>query len=202
MKTNVKPPLCLVLQTWIEFPAELEFRCFVFNGHLNAINQLCWETYIPHIDKIKTYQDKILASIIRLHSDIKTFIPYSNYIIDIIYNTERDCAQICEFNPWGPYSCTGSQLFNWELDEVLLYGKLKRNDGKPTLRLLRPGMKVMDHFDLYLTQSLYNQLSTELLEKISKICQRCVCCARKRTNLPPKPETKLCHFSTPRLLNQ
>jgi len=197
-KAAYKPPLCLVLQTWIEFPPELEFRCFVYEKHLNAINQLCWELYVPTLDLNKEYQDKIITSIIRLHEDIKAYLPYNNYILDIIYNTERDCAQICEFNPWGPYSCTGSQLFNWELDEPVLFGKLRRNDRKPILRLLRPGMKIEDHFDLYLSHDLYNYLSEEMLDKISKMSQRCVCCTRKsRPNLPPKPETKLCHITIP-----
>ena len=43
--------------------------------------------------------------------------------MDVIYDKEKDYSQICEFNPWGPYSCTGSQIHNWELDEAVSFCK-------------------------------------------------------------------------------
>ena len=59
--------------------------------------------------------------------------------MDFIYDPELDKAQICEFNPWGPYSSTGSQLYSWELDKDILFGvtmKQEIQQGKQVCRFL------------------------------------------------------------------
>jgi hypothetical protein len=204
VKSHMKPPLKLILQKWIDFPSEFEFRCFVFDHNLNAINQLCWESYIPHLEQDQELQTRLRDSIVRLHRSIECSgsLPYANYILDAIYDRERDCAFVCELNPWGPWSCTGSQLFNWELDEDVLFGRSVRIDQNgnrlPQLRLLRQGMKVFDHFDLQIGDEIWDLIDDSLKSKIASAMQRCVCCLRQpRAGLPPKPETRLFRLSPP-----
>jgi len=185
---QTKNPLKIVIQEWVDFPAEMEFRCFVYNGKMTAINQLCWSSYIPCLDQDKVLQEKILAATLVLFDSVKSKLPWNNYILDVIYDTTRDFAQICEFNPWGPYSCTGSQLFCWELDHDIIF---RENPEKPVFRILKPGMKVVGQFDLYVDSSLWEKFSEEFLQEIRNTVA-CPCC---RKSSYPKgfklPETKL-----------
>jgi len=200
VKHEVKPPLYLVLQEWRDFKPEHEFRCFVFEDSLNAIGQLCWEKHIPDFED-SSLREKIIESVIKLHTSIKGELPWKNYIMDVIYDVEKNYSQVCEFNPWGPYSCTGSQIHNWELDHNILYGINQRKEGRtqPYFRRLLKGMLMIDHFDLYVPKEM-GQFSAEFKDAIAEIQSRCVCCKRKARHpkvapLPPKPTTTLVYLS-------
>ena len=183
-----KNPLKIVIQKWVEFPEEMEFRCFIFNGKITAINQLCWSTYIDYLDQDKDFQLKILKSIDDLHKFIKDDLPWNNYIMDIIFDKENNISQICEFNPWGPYSCTGSQLFSWELDEHVIFRSLDDND-LPEFRILRPWMIVEDQFVLRVDTEIFKLFSDNFKQDLASCVQRCPCCRRKSDSknfvLPP-----------------
>jgi len=86
MKQEYKPPLVLVLQEWMTFPEEFEFRCFIYDGKLNAINQLCWSRYIPELEQDEALQERLVASVQRLQKAVHPLLPWQNYILDIIYN--------------------------------------------------------------------------------------------------------------------
>ena len=168
-----KPPVQLVIQDWISFPSEYEFRCFIFNGRVTAINQLCWSEYIPHIEQNSSLQMKIVQSVVDIQKKVHPLLPWNNYIMDVIFDIKNECSQICEFNPWGPYSCTGSQLYNWELDSPILFGL---NSSSVDLRLLRPFMKVEGQFELYVDRDLYS-ISSSLQYQLQNIVPRCPCCS-------------------------
>ncbi|KAL6076699.1 Cell division cycle protein 123 [Balamuthia mandrillaris] len=174
VKPHLKPPLQLVMQEWVTFDPEFEFRCFIFQGRLNAINQLCWQKYIPELAEDKALQQNLIDAVKRLQSQVHPLLPFENYILDIVYHKEADVATIVEFNPWGPYSCTGSQLFSWELDWDVLFGKNKQDEGV-VLRLLRKGMKVIGGFHLYYSKKRW-QPSEAFLEGLEKSTKRCPCC--------------------------
>ena len=186
-------PLKIVIQHWQDFPEEMEFRCFVFNGKVTAVNQLCWSTYIDYLEQDKQFQENILKSIRVLHDSIKGKLPWNNYILDVLYDKERDISQICEFNPFGPYSCTGSQLFNWELDYKIIFNDIQPNEY-PVFRILKPWMNVKEQFTLCFPKDLENEFDSSFKEHLSSIVQRCPCCRRKSDSKGFKlPPTTLYH---------
>ena len=188
MERESKNPLKIVIQHWVEFPEEMEFRCFAFNGKITAINQLCWSSYIEYLDKYPAFQQQILDAIMALHEVVKEHLPWQNYIMDVIYHKDKDCAQICEFNPWGPYSCTGSQLFSWELDSAVILRDMQGDDS-PVFRVLRPYMQVQEQFVLRLQKNTLLAISSKFWQSMERSVQRCPCCKRKSDptdfSLPP-----------------
>ena len=186
-----KPPLQVVIQEWVDFPPELEFRCFCYQGKITAINQLCWDKYIDYLDSDASLKNQIVTSVLTLNSLVHDLLPWKNYILDVIYDRENQIAQICEFNPWGPYSCTGSQLFSWELDSDILFSTSP--DTPPVFRTLRPFMKVETQFCLFIKSPVF-KLAPSFEQLLARSVPRCPCCRRKTD---PKnfvlPPTKLYH---------
>jgi hypothetical protein len=169
VKPEAKPPLLLVLQEWRTFLPHMEFRCFVFERQLTAVGQLCWETHIEELED-REFKERVLVSIEKLFEFVKDVLPWENCIMDVIYDQENNFSQICEFNPWGPYSCTGSQIHNWELDEHILFGEKHKSENRtrPYFRTLKKGMLVVDHFDLYVPKVMC-EFSPTFHEKLGTI---------------------------------
>jgi hypothetical protein len=115
-----KPPLCLVLQKWLPFVPRYEFRCWVFEGQLNAICPVCYPNHYPEFDN-PVLVERIKRAALLLVNQSHALLPFESYVVDLIYSPETGHARVCEYNPWGPYSSTDSNLFSWELDHEVLY---------------------------------------------------------------------------------
>ena len=100
----------------------------------------------------------------------------------MIYHEKEDRSTIVEFNPFGPHSCTGSQLFSWELDRNILGRNSVRS---PKLRVLPPGMDVFAQFDLYVAKKLWNP-TPAFEQELARTVKACPCCPRKKPPITPQ----------------
>lgn len=187
-KTKDRPSMYLIIQKWIRFPSKYEFRTFVFEKKLTALNPICFKTFEQeYLDK--DFQTQLIDSILKLHHSIKNELPWNNYIMDIIYDINTKESIICEFNPFGPYSSTGSHIFSWELDKDILYGNNMKND-QPVFRFPMEYHKFYGNFELKIPK--YFDITEKFLTDISK-AQRCPCCKRI-LDKSECPKTNMIHF--------
>ena len=200
VKAGQKRPLYLVLQPWVEFPAKMEFRCWVFNGKVCGINSVAYPQHIPALCNSEDLRRAISDSAVALAATTHHLLPWESYILDIIYDEASDAATICEYNPWGPHSSTGSQLFSWELDRASLFGVSQGGEGggagaagggaevqqrRPEFRVMQPGMRMRSMFDLSIHKRFY-QPSDKFLAAVAAATQQCPCCPRPwSARLPP-----------------
>jgi len=196
-KVKSKPPLCLILQKWIDFPSKYELRCWVFEGVITAINPLAYPNYFPVFEN-ENVRESIINAALRLQKAVNEHLPWQNYILDIIYDDSTDSAIICEFNPWGPHSSTGSQLYSWQLDYDILFGLHMQREiqsgkqCKPDFRYIRKPMKVKEMFNLSFGKEYYKP-SEIFKATLDLIDHECPCCPRSgQEELPP---TKLVHLT-------
>jgi PTH2 family peptidyl-tRNA hydrolase len=195
LKWKVKPekkrPLYLVLQPWLSFPAKHEFRCWVFAGEVKAINPVAYTIHIPSLED-ESVRNDISDAAEEIVATTHALLPWPHYILDIIYDEATGRASICEYNPWGPHSSTGSQLFSWEMDRDILFGPPRPAHKKPEFRVLRPGMKMGSMFDLYLHRK-YFEPSETFLRAVQEATQECPCCPREGSAV--RPETQVVPFA-------
>eukprot|EP01089_Gocevia_fonbrunei_P008182 TRINITY_DN19853_c0_g1_i1.p1 TRINITY_DN19853_c0_g1~~TRINITY_DN19853_c0_g1_i1.p1 ORF type:complete len:437 (+),score=59.04 TRINITY_DN19853_c0_g1_i1:118-1428(+) len=125
--------IALILREWMnQIPQDHEFRCYVHNKQLNAISQYhCYYRFealqnVEHAEKIK-------ETIVKYHDQIKDYLPFPSYVIDVVVLEDYVC-QVIELNPFGADMSSGAALFNWEKDHKLLYGELNRSS--PAIRIL------------------------------------------------------------------
>lgn len=194
MVRGPKPPLQLVVSPFIEFQTKNEVRCFVFEGKLTAINTLAFVNFYPALDD-REYRDKIENAVMRLFGVVHGKLPFQTYVLDAIYHPESDSAQLCEINPFGPGSSTGSNLYSWQLDTDILFGKrLEARSGRPDFRYLKRGMQVKEVFDLQVAKDWFTP-SASFLERLATVSKQCPCCPRFWSeSLPP---TQLVHVRGP-----
>jgi len=194
LKWKVKPakkqPLFLVLQPWARFPSKNEFRCWVFDGEVKAINPVAYAIHIPSLEDA-SMRNAISDAAEEIVAATHARVPWKHYILDIIYDEMTGHASICEYNPWGPHSSTGSQLFSWELDRDTLFSPPRPAHQRPEFRLLRPGMKMGSMFDLYLHRR-YFEPTDAFLQTVREAIQQCPCCPREWSTA--KPPTNIVPF--------
>ncbi|KAH3756117.1 unconventional myosin-VI [Pelomyxa schiedti] len=202
-----KPPALLVLQHWNPAPAKNELRCWVYKGQVTGINPSAYPNLYPALLD-RALQVRIISAVKRLHAATNHLLPWDSYILDVAYDEEKDVATVSEYNPWGPYCPTGSQLYSWELDMDILYGvNLRRERQKwaesgsepsteplPDFRVLHRGMQVKDMFDLHIGKLWYSP-APELLEQLDTVTHQCPCCPRVWS--PEPPPTRLVHLCRP-----
>ncbi len=113
----------LIIREWddniVENP-QLEFRCFVHEGKLNAVTQYFSDTYFSPIlknkqqieERIKTFFNQTAAHI----------IPHPSYVLDLFVLDED--IKIIEINPF--HIGAGAGKFSWAKDrQILMHGPLE-----------------------------------------------------------------------------
>ena len=116
-RVSKKPPMLLVLQKWNPAPAKNELRCWVYKGLLTSINPSAYPNLYPTLLD-RQLQVRMITAVKKLQLLAHSVLPWESYILDVCYDETLDVATILEYNPWGPYCATGSQLYSWELDMV------------------------------------------------------------------------------------
>eukprot|EP01129_Flabellula_baltica_P010931 TRINITY_DN4690_c0_g3_i1.p1 TRINITY_DN4690_c0_g3~~TRINITY_DN4690_c0_g3_i1.p1 ORF type:complete len:354 (+),score=66.02 TRINITY_DN4690_c0_g3_i1:103-1164(+) len=99
----------MFVREWIEFPMEMEFRAFVYNGQLNAISQCYDEWWFEGLDRV--FDGACLKVRTFFEEEIREKLPIDSYIIDFAIIEEQ--VKVIELNPFQLYA-SGPGLFNWE----------------------------------------------------------------------------------------
>ena len=124
----------LVLREWIDADPELEFRCFVYNGHMTAISQYHSQTghrftseeamsYAKQIQKF--YDTKVKYDLMKSDTDVR------DWVIDFGFDRNGN-PFIVELNGFGAHMITGSAQYCWKLD----YDLIHRDSGCTVRHLL------------------------------------------------------------------
>lgn len=94
-----------------------EYRIFIKNKKITCVSQYRWFKNVGITDLILYKLHDCLMDKDFQHQIDK--LPCSDCILDISYNN-NDILKIIELNPFGSKSPTGSALFNWERDELII----------------------------------------------------------------------------------
>eukprot|EP01126_Amoeba_proteus_P037134 TRINITY_DN3811_c0_g1_i1.p1 TRINITY_DN3811_c0_g1~~TRINITY_DN3811_c0_g1_i1.p1 ORF type:complete len:423 (-),score=90.52 TRINITY_DN3811_c0_g1_i1:141-1409(-) len=104
--------LCLILRDFMnDLPVDHEFRCFSKNRKITAISQYyCYHKW----DSLKSREhvERCRDAIVAFHEKIKSHIPLSDYVIDVVVYPDYSC-HVIELNPFGAAMSSGSALFHW-----------------------------------------------------------------------------------------
>lgn len=120
-----KHPMNWVVRTWAPVEVDLEFRCFVFGGTINAISQYNHNCFFQRLVDRKDYLRALLLSFFdeKCAEPCNALYP-EGYIIDLAITGEAlDKVLVIEINPG--LSSTSGCLFDWVKDKKTIY------DGDP-----------------------------------------------------------------------
>eukprot|EP01094_Clydonella_sp_ATCC50884_P018085 TRINITY_DN3287_c0_g1_i1.p1 TRINITY_DN3287_c0_g1~~TRINITY_DN3287_c0_g1_i1.p1 ORF type:complete len:702 (-),score=295.00 TRINITY_DN3287_c0_g1_i1:1173-3278(-) len=107
---------------------EMEFRCFVGNGTLNAITQYFSFCHYPQLEARKPQLQQTIAE---FHASVGERIPHSSYVVDYFVRQDGSVLVI-ELNPF--HNGAGAGLFSWRDDrELFLHGPLEMRVSPPTV---------------------------------------------------------------------
>lgn len=113
---------------------DMDFRVFIYHGHVTGISQYKWHTVIAALQHTK-YCKEIRKRIIGFWDESKHLFPpqfQQNIVMDAHVSYDLEIVKIIEFNTFGVHQRCGSALFNWIHDYDVLYN----TDGKTEFRVL------------------------------------------------------------------
>jgi len=126
----------IILLPWnSEMSIEMEFRCFVFKGNLNAISQYDFSTAYDSLQN-KDIVQQIQDAIIHFHEQTVAAVRFASYVFDVFLSPKSEgdwYVKLIELNPFGGDLSSGSCLFDWEEDKHILYNP---TPGKTCTRIL------------------------------------------------------------------
>lgn len=135
-----EPRLNLILREWIDdLEPQREFRCYVNQGHINAISQYyCYDAFEEYqaSSRADVELTKIRDAVIAFHDQVRaTFaeLVAASYVFDVVVFRDYS-VQIVELNPFGAHMSSGAALFNWETDAKLLLSD--DATAQPVIRVL------------------------------------------------------------------
>ncbi|XP_047307123.1 cell division cycle protein 123 homolog [Impatiens glandulifera] len=151
-KTSSRPSnFYLALRKW--YPSllpEMEFRCFVHGGVLNAISQREVTTFYPALLEKKAGIEILIKEFFA--DKVEKKFELKNYTFDV-YVTKNDQVKLIDFNPWGFF--TLPLMFEWmELEE-----DIKKDVNSFQFRIVmgrcgvRPGLSTAVPYDYLDTSS-------------------------------------------------
>eukprot|EP01043_Picozoa_sp_COSAG02_P056202 COSAG02_NODE_6631_length_3449_cov_1.855821_3_plen_364_part_00 len=112
-----KHPMNWVVRTWRAIDVDLEFRCFVFGGRINAISQYNHNCFFQRLVDRKDYLQALMARFFeeKCAKSCNALYP-EGYIIDFaITGQALDQVLVIEINPG--LSSTSGCLFDWVRDK-------------------------------------------------------------------------------------
>eukprot|EP01044_Picomonas_judraskeda_P007704 COSAG03_NODE_842_length_5652_cov_8.316045_3_plen_325_part_00 len=120
-----KHPMNWVVRTWRPIDVDLEFRCFVFGGRINAISQYNHNCFFQRLVDRKDYLQALLLRFFEAKCADSCHSLYpEGYIIDFAVTGQAlDQVLVIEINPG--LSSTSGCLFDWVKDKATIY------DGEP-----------------------------------------------------------------------
>jgi hypothetical protein len=112
----------IVLREWIDADPELEFRCFIYDGHMTAISQYHSQTgyrftsaeALSYAKQIQVFYTKIKPKLMNTDNVVK------DWVLDVGFKRDNT-PFIVELNGFGAHMITGSAQYCWELDYDLIY---------------------------------------------------------------------------------
>jgi hypothetical protein len=128
-----KHPMNWVVRTWRPIDVDLEFRCFVFGGKINAISQYNHNCFFQRLVDRKDHLQSLMLTFFeeRCAESCNALYP-EGYIIDFaIVGEALDEVLVIEINPG--LSSTSGCLFDWVKDKATIYGTAGTADGQPGL---------------------------------------------------------------------
>ena len=107
----------IVFREWINYKAEEEFRCFIYQRKLVAISQYDYGCDLPDYMKQPDLIVKAISHFINQTIDI---IPFDSVVIDLALCIENLNVYFVEFNPFGIESDTDAGLYDYVHDKDIL----------------------------------------------------------------------------------
>lgn len=108
----------LIILPWeTRMEKKYEFRLFVYNRKITCASQQEWY-------KSYSYTDQEIGMFLSRIQKIKFIedLPYQNCVVDVWFNPGDSEFHLIECNPFGTHCSSGSNLFNWISDSVVLHG--------------------------------------------------------------------------------
>lgn len=116
----------LIIMPWNDMfdNKKYEFRAFMYNNKLTCISQQVW--FDSH-----QYSKNELEHFKHIFLNFENKSILKNATIDLYI--QNDKIHVIEYNPFGPYSASGSSLFNWITD----YDKIHNTNDNIFFRYLK-----------------------------------------------------------------
>eukprot|EP01029_Cantina_marsupialis_P000895 TRINITY_DN106_c0_g4_i1.p1 TRINITY_DN106_c0_g4~~TRINITY_DN106_c0_g4_i1.p1 ORF type:complete len:366 (+),score=86.06 TRINITY_DN106_c0_g4_i1:43-1140(+) len=103
-----KPSLILVLKKWFTFFPEREFRCYVKNGELIAIEQRTDDSAGTLKEDMYNELREVILTFFK--EEIMEKFPLESYVFDVYVNKKNRCYLV-DFSPFG--GATDTSIFSW-----------------------------------------------------------------------------------------
>lgn len=116
MATSIQRPIYIYSRKWVDLSKGCEFRIFVYNMRIVAIsssdNKIC-----------ELNNSEIIQRCHRLFTKCKFDIPLPDICIDVwLCDKFSDRDIVIEFNSYGSWGNSSSELFDWQEDCILFAG--------------------------------------------------------------------------------
>ncbi|KAJ6254512.1 cell division cycle protein [Anaeramoeba flamelloides] len=101
------------VRKWQDMEVDMEFRAFVYDGHLTAISQYNHFCYFPRLLEMKEKLQNLMVTFWKENLRDKLHKKFPEYVVDFcIVGENYDKVMVIELNPFK-YT-TDSALFSWE----------------------------------------------------------------------------------------